>query len=161
MNRTEFFTAISDHLHADELVLVQKAYWFAKEIHRTQVRRLTGKRFFEHLRSVAYLAANEFGYYNAETIALGILHDSIEDTFVPPAAIVGLFGENMYENILTLSKEIPVFHSIHGKMIGRAKVADQDYYHRLVNAPQRVKVIKGCDRLDNVSDLGPMDAGSP
>ncbi len=158
MDRTEFFTTIADRLTNDELQYVQRAYWLVKEVHRTQFRRLSGERYFEHVRRVAFTAAHDYGYYDGQTIALGLLHDTIEDTFVPMNILVNLFGKQMYELVLTLSKEIPTFHNVTGKLIGRVKLSTEDYYKNLKNGHKKSKIIKGCDRIDNLSDLAQWDA---
>jgi len=152
MNRDQFFLHLNDRLTTDGLLYVQKAYWLAKEAHRKQIRRLSGERFFEHLRRVT-IAAVDFGYTDAEILALCLLHDIIEDTFVPPAVIVSLFGSKMYGWVLNMSKEVPVFNQVTGKMIKRAKIADDEYYPALAVAPDQVIVAKGCDRFDNLKDL--------
>ena len=71
MTREEYFTTIADRLKPEELKYVQTAYWLVKDAHRRQHRRLTGERFFEHVRRVSYSAAIEFGYCDAETLAPG------------------------------------------------------------------------------------------
>lgn len=153
MTREEYFTTIADRLKPDELKYVQTAYWLVKDAHRRQHRRLTGERFFEHVRRVSYSAAIEFGHWNPETLTLGLLHDVIEDTFVPSGVIPALFGQQMYKWTLALSKEIPAFNEITGTMIKRAKKTDDEYYPALDQADTIVKIIKGCDRLDNLDDL--------
>jgi (p)ppGpp synthase/HD superfamily hydrolase len=153
MNREEYFRAIADRLHGDELAYVQRAYWLVKEAHRKQSRRLTGERFFEHVRRVSFLAGVTYGYYDAQTLSLGLLHDLIEDTYVPSSVIVSLFGQTMYAEVLLLSKELPSYNVVTGEVMAKAKLTDKAYYGALAIAPQRPRVVKGCDRLDNLSDL--------
>lgn len=152
MDHEEFFRNIAGKFNSQQLQYVQKAYWLAKEVHRTQTRRLTGERYFEHVRRVANLVI-QYGYIDYETITLAILHDVIEDTFTPPNVIVDLFGSKMYTWILSLSKEIPIFHPVTGKVICRAKVDTQEYYDSLLNGSKPPKIVKCCDRLDNIADL--------
>jgi len=109
MDRSLYFSTLADRLNSDELLYVQRAYWLVKEAHRRQKRRLTGERFFEHVRRVSFMAAVDYGYCDGETAALGLLHDVVEDTFVPQSVIVNLFGQQMYGWILNVSKEIPNF----------------------------------------------------
>lgn len=153
MNRKTYFTTIADIIPADGLQYVQRAYYIVKDAHRKQSRRLTGERYFEHVRRVSYLAGVTFGYNDAYTIALGLLHDIIEDTFVPTDIIVNLFGQAMYNDILVLSKELPSFNPITGELIARAKINDDQYYGTLGMASKRPRVVKGCDRIDNLTDL--------
>ena len=133
MNRKAYFTTIADLIPADGLQYVQNAYYIVKDAHRKQSRRLTGERYFEHVRRVSWTAAVEFGYADPHTIALALLHDVIEDTFTPSSIIVNLFGRRMYEDIMFLSKEVPSFNTITGELIGRAKISDDSYYSTLMS----------------------------
>lgn len=154
MNRNTFFQEIAEHVPADGLEYIQRAYWLVKDAHRKQSRRLTGERYFEHVRRVAYMLCITYGYTKPETIALGLLHDVIEDTFVPPSVITNLFGQAMYEDIMVLSKELPTFNLVTGTMIARAKIKDELYYQNLLTtASRKPRLVKGCDRIDNLADL--------
>jgi len=153
MNRDEFFNRLSEKLSASGLAYVQNAYWLVKEAHRKQHRRLSGERYFEHVRRVAWSAAVDFGYCDEETVALGLLHDVVEDTFTPPSVIVNLFGARMYSWVAKLSKEHPSFDPVTGTMIGRSKIADAIYYETINRSHITVRIIKGCDRIDNLGDF--------
>lgn len=153
MNRESYFKELGDYIPSDGLVYVQRAYWLVKEAHRKQSRRLTGERYFEHVRRVSFMAGVTFGYNDAETFALGLLHDVIEDTYVPPSVIVNLFGQSMYKDVLVLSKELPLFDPVSGKLLARAKLSNVDYYGGLAIARDTPRRIKGCDRIDNLQDL--------
>ncbi len=153
MNRQQFFIDIAERLTTQELSYVQKAYWLVKEAHRKQSRRMTGERYFEHVRRVAHSAAITYGYCTPEVIALGLLHDVVEDTFVPPDVIVSLFGQQMYHDCLILSKEIPAFDIVTGRMLNRAKQKEDHYYAMIADASRLPRIIKGCDRIDNLADF--------
>jgi len=156
MDRDTYFYELGDRLQPDELRYVQKAYWLVKQGHRGQFRRLTGERYFEHVRRVSF-SAIAFGYGDVDTLTLGLLHDTIEDTYVPQDILVGLFGQTMYEWILKLSKDLPVFHPICGKVMAKAKVPDDVYYPALAVADIHPRIVKSLDRLDNVADLARWD----
>ena len=153
MNRKEYFTTIADIVPGDELRYIQNAYHLAKDAHRKQSRRLTGERYFEHIRRVSFDVATRFHYTSAHYISLALLHDVIEDTYTPPSFIVSLFGRQMYDDILFLSKEVPSFNFVTGEVIGKFKLPDHEYYETLSNATKAARVIKGCDRIDNLADL--------
>ena len=106
-----------------------------------------------YVRRVSFSVGITYGYADAHHFALGLLHDVIEDTFVPQDILVNLFGHGMYADILSLSKEIPAFDSISGRMIKRAKISDDEYYPALASAGVIPRRIKGCDRIDNLADL--------
>jgi (p)ppGpp synthase/HD superfamily hydrolase len=157
MNRDQFFTQLADRLSVNELGYVQKAYWLVKEAHRKQSRRMTGERYFEHVRRVAFSAADVYGHYDAETITLGLIHDVVEDTFVPPSVIVSLFGQLMYKWALVLSKELPTYNEVTGKLLGRVKLTNDAYYGALAAAGPKPRIVKGCDRIDNLTDFAQWD----
>ncbi len=152
MNRVQFFEHFHTKLTAEELLYVQTAYFIAKDAHRTQSRRLTGERFFEHLRRVALLS-DKYGYSDANIIVLDLLHDVGEDTNVPPRVLVNLFGAQMYKWISDVSKEHAAFNPITGEVIGRCRIPDDEFYARLAEADLEPRITKSCDRLDNVADL--------
>lgn len=153
MNRKTFFLSIADKLTVDDLNYVQNAYWLVKDAHRRQKRRLTGERYFEHVRRVAHMAAVTFGFMDKNVIALSLLHDVIEDTFVSPNIIISLFGHHMYSDCLSLSKELPFFNGVTGEMIFRSKRSEEEYYQNLAKSSDEVKIVKGIDRIDNLADL--------
>lgn len=153
MNRKIYFTTIADLIPADGLQYVQNAYYIVKDGHRKQSRRLTGERYFEHVRRVSWAVGVTFGYHDPHKIAMALLHDVIEDTYIPSSIIVNLFGRRMYEDIMFLSKEVPSFNMITGELIGRAKINDDSYYETLMVAPESPRIVKGCDRIDNLEDL--------
>lgn len=153
MTRQEFFTQIGTKLNPEDLAYVHNAYFLVKEAHRRQNRRMTGERYFEHVRRVAFMASEEFGYSSRDVITLGLLHDVIEDTFVPPGIISSLFGVQMYHWCVTLSKELPTFNAVTGSLLRRAKVPEAEYYAALAEAHVVPRIIKGCDRADNLADF--------
>jgi GTP pyrophosphokinase/guanosine-3',5'-bis(diphosphate) 3'-pyrophosphohydrolase len=152
MNRDLFFAQLSRDLSSEDLKVVQKAYWLAKEAHRKQTR-MNGERYFEHLRRVAISTVTYAGRADVRAIVLGLLHDVIEDTYVPAGVIGELFGEEIQRNCVTLSKEVPQWNALTGELICRTKLHIDDYLYRIRNASAVVKLVKGCDRLDNVQDL--------
>lgn len=152
MNRNQFFQSIADHVSNEGLAYIQRAYWLVKEAHRKQHRRLTGERYFEHVRRVACIAI-DFGYRDVETITLALIHDVVEDTFVPPSVIASLFGREMYEWALVLSKEHPSYNVVTGRLIARAKLKEAEYYTNLAKADLVPQIVKGCDRIDNLGDF--------
>jgi (p)ppGpp synthase/HD superfamily hydrolase len=158
MNRDTFFIAMAERFSADDLTYIQRAYWLVKEAHRKQNRRLTGERYFEHVRRVATYAFDRYNYSDPELIALGLLHDVVEDTFVPQSVIVNLFGRLMYDWILVLSKEVPVFHPVTGKLLGRVKIPTEVYFENLKNTHLNPRIVKGCDRYDNLADFAQWEA---
>lgn len=125
--------------------LVEKAYHFAYEAHKTH-NRMSGEPYFSHLYTTARSLA-EFGM-DARTVAAGLLHDSIEDVGVTPETIEKEFGKE----ILFLVEGVTKLGTIkyrggerHAESLRRLFVAtSQDI---------RVLIIKLLDRLHNMQTL--------
>lgn len=147
MNRVGFFERLA-HLSADDLERVQTAYWFSKNVHRTQSRD-TGERYFEHPRRAALILL-DVGLHDAETLETALLHDALEDTFAPPKVYVQLFGPEVFKNILLLSKSVPSFDPLTGEMIGRAKKDAEVYWQGIATGNICVRRVKCADRIDNL-----------
>jgi GTP diphosphokinase / guanosine-3',5'-bis(diphosphate) 3'-diphosphatase len=153
VNRKKFFNLLRYQLSLNELRFVQKAYWFAKDVHRIQTRD-GGERYFEHCRRVALVIIEERKIFDADTIVTALVHDVIEDTFVPPDAFFNLFGPRTYEWTHILSKNTPCFDEINGTVVIRDKKDIQKYFWVIQNASREVRLVKLSDRLDNLRSFG-------
>lgn len=150
MNREVFFGLLRD-LPPGDLLEIQRAYWLAKEAHRTQLRD-GGERYFTHPRGVAVGLITR-GHLSKKEIILALLHDVVEDTYTPSDAIVCLFGQEVWKNLVLLSKYIPVFDPVTGTVIGRFEKNEDDYYKALAEAPYEVRLVKCSDRLYNLLSM--------
>jgi|GEM_PF-1460123 len=150
LNRERFFELLN-HLSPIDREKVVVAYWLAKNAQRGQTRD-GGERYFEHVRGVALLLI-ENGYSDAEIIIKALLHDLIEDTETPFSIIIMLFGKEVFESLLLLSKNEPVFDES-GTVIRRIKLSDEVYYGNLVGAAQSDRLVKCADRLHNLLSMG-------
>ncbi len=129
----------------EDRALVEKAYHFALEAHKKHVR-MSGEPYFNHLYTTAHSLA-EFGM-DAQTVAAGLLHDSIEDVGITPETIKKEFGKE----ILFLVEGVTKLGTIkyhggerHAESLRRLFVAtSQDI---------RVLIIKLLDRLHNMQTL--------
>jgi (p)ppGpp synthase/HD superfamily hydrolase len=151
MNRREFFRLLSP-MTAGDLKEVQLGYWVAKNSHHDQVRD-GGERYFEHTREVAITLIKR-GFKDARTVNKGLMHDVIEDTNTPPEVIINLFGESMWEDLVLLSKTVPLFDPVTGQIHGHYKKNDDEYYEGLYSADISVRLVKCSDRLYNLRDMG-------
>ena len=104
MNRREFFEKVIKcaNQNPEELQKIGWAYWLAKETHRNQ-KRDGGERYFEHCRRTAIILM-EHGKTNAQEIMMALLHDCVEDGYVPRDIIEKLFGKEIAEGVGLLSK---------------------------------------------------------
>ncbi|MCE9585893.1 HD domain-containing protein [Candidatus Uhrbacteria bacterium] len=150
MNRDEFFHKLPQRT-AEELELIQLAYWLSKCVHRDQERD-GGERYFEHPRQVA-LSLIDHGYYDTETLIIALLHDVVEDTNTPPKVIVNLFGSLAWDRLETISKKIPCFDPVTGEVLDRIVKPVEVYYEGIANADRVVRITKCSDRKHNLSDM--------
>lgn len=149
MNRQEFFEKIG-YLTADEIMKVSWAYAVAKRFHDEQ--KYGNGRYFEHLKRVA-LNCIEHDLKSVDDIIIALLHDVIEDCFIPEGLFEKLFGEFVADAVEILSKKTPVYDSANGRVTDKKRKSDDDYFGGIASANKRIRMIKLADRLDNVRHL--------
>ncbi|HEX7809593.1 MAG TPA: bifunctional (p)ppGpp synthetase/guanosine-3',5'-bis(diphosphate) 3'-pyrophosphohydrolase, partial [Thermoanaerobaculia bacterium] len=81
--------------------LLQKAYIFSAREHRGQVRS-SGEPYLIHPLNVAYILADM--RLDETSIAVGLLHDVIEDTLTTKETLQDLFGEQVAELVDGVTK---------------------------------------------------------
>lgn len=142
--------AVSNSANNTDKELIQKAYDFAFEAHKEHTR-YSGEPYMIHLATVGYKLA-EMGL-SPQTIAAGLLHDSIEDTPVTTKDIRETFGEEILFLVDGVTKLSSVrYHGTdrHNESLRKLFVAtSQDI---------RVLIIKLVDRLHNMETLGHIPA---
>ena len=92
------------------LVLVSRAADFAAERHRDQRRKGTGQvPYVNHLADVARLLAVATKGADAELVAAGWLHDTVEDTATSHNELVSAFGDDVASLVreVTDDKSLP------------------------------------------------------
>lgn len=140
----EILSLIPSPSEADK-ALVKKAYTFAKEAHKDQVRK-SGEPYFNHLFATAKnLAELQMG---AVTISAGLLHDSVEDVGVTGEEIEKEFGKEIRFLVEGVTK------------LGQLKYRGTERYNEslrklfvAMSQDIRVLVIKLADRLHNMQTL--------
>ncbi len=150
MNRDQFFHMLPPRT-AQELELIQFAYWLCKTAHRDQFRD-DGQRVFEHPRRAA-ISLIKNGYHDTQTIILILLHDIFEDTTTPDKVVLNLFGASTCDDMMTISKKIPKFDPVTGELVDRVAKSTEEYFAKLAAADFKVRVSKCADREDNLSDM--------
>ena len=147
-NKATFFARLEPRLAPSDMTRVRGAYYLAKYGHRAQVRKEvdeTGKplRYFEHVRRVAIVAMDEGGCYYPDIICACLLHDALEDTEDIDATIIEQFlGSEVARRVRLLTK-----------------IPKEGYFDRLATADSWTRLIKLCDRLDNLRSLPEGDPG--
>lgn len=136
--------------NADVGVIAQ-AYLFGAAAHAGQVRK-SGEDYYIHPIAVAGILASL--RMDVDTIAVGLLHDTMEDCLSTREAIAAEFGEDVAEMVEGVTKI--------GKLEFRTKhEAQAENFRKLVLAMAkdvRVILVKLADRLHNMRTMEHMKA---
>jgi len=147
ITREMLFNQVKTYINnPDSLVMINKAYDFAEEKHRGQMRK-SGEPYFVHLQNVAYILATLHG--GPQTITAGLLHDTMEDCGVSKEEIAREFDQDVANLVEAVTK------------IGGLEFKDEKEYlaanHRKIFIAMakdvRVIIIKLVDRLHNMRTL--------
>jgi len=131
--------------------LIERAWEFACRAHQGQMR-LTGDPYVSHPLATAVILA-ELGL-DETTLAAALLHDVVEDTPTPPAAVAEAFGEEIAELVDGVTK-------ISRIDFAASKLHQAENLRRMFLAMARdlrVIIIKLADRLHNLRTLKPLPA---
>lgn len=140
----EIFSLVTG-LNEKDKDLIKRAYDFAKEAHKGQLRK-SGEPYFNHVFATAKNLA-DLGM-KAKTIAAGLLHDVIEDTHITEEDIRNEFGEE----ILSLVNGVTKLGTVRYKGMER-KVENLRRFFVSMAEDLRVLTIKLADRLHNIETL--------
>ncbi len=132
---------------AANVELIHKAYVFTAKVHHGQLRQ-SGEPYLIHPLNVAYLLSD--WNLDEETVATGLLHDTVEDTVATVEEIRDLFGVPVSQMVDGVTKISRVMIS---------DVADQkaESLRKMVLAMGkdiRVILVKLADRLHNMRTIG-------
>lgn len=129
------------------MTLAFKAMQFAREAHKTQVRKYTGNPYADHLAEVAGIVAAlgwpHTAIHPSTMITVAWLHDTVEDTGVTGEQIHAEFGEDVAYGVMLLS-DLETGNRAERKAASRA---------RLAAAPGWVQTIKCADLISNTSSI--------
>ena len=87
---------------AQDVEMVEKAFYFAAEAHKNQ-RRRSGEPYIYHPIAVATIAAQDIGL-GRTSIICALLHDVVEDTEYTNEDITEMFGEKVARVVNGLTK---------------------------------------------------------
>jgi guanosine-3',5'-bis(diphosphate) 3'-pyrophosphohydrolase len=139
--------AVQKYHPSPDIDLLRKAYDFASEKHRTQVRA-SGEPYLVHLVETALLVAEL--KLDVPSVVAGLLHDSIEDCAVGREELSKLFGDEIADIVEGVTKLTRIeFESREEKQA--------ESFRKLLLAMAkdiRVIIVKLCDRLHNMRTLG-------
>jgi guanosine-3',5'-bis(diphosphate) 3'-pyrophosphohydrolase len=131
---------------------LNKAYNFAIKAHSNQ-KRASGDPYSVHPIEVANILTDL--KLDSATIATGLLHDTIEDTFATYETIKGEFGEEVAELVEGVTK-ISVFENT------AAANSKAENFRKLILATSkdiRVLLVKLADRLHNMRTIKSISRG--
>ena len=130
---------------AADVALVEKASAFAETAHKEH-KRYSGEPYFNHLSETAKILA-ELGV-GAQTIAAGLLHDTLEDVGVTAETLRKEFGEDM----LMLVDGVTKLGHLRYRGVDRYSESLRRFF--IASAKDiRVLIIKLADRLHNMRTL--------
>ncbi|MCU0466507.1 MAG: HD domain-containing protein, partial [Anaerolineae bacterium] len=148
-------------LNPNDIALIERAYRKSETAHFGQVRK-SGDPYFTHCVAVAAILADL--KLEADAIAAGLLHDTVEDTPITVDELREEFGATVARLVEGVSKlkSIPVEANLSKDNTGRKKTAinkEMEYIRRMfmhMGEDVRVMFIKLADRLHNMRTLGYM-----
>lgn len=149
MRQYELVERVASYIDSPNEALLNQAYVYAMQKHGEQ-KRASGDPYFSHPLEVAAILTDL--HLDEETIAVALLHDTIEDTDATRREIDELFGEKIGHLVegLTKLKRLDL-------VTPEAKQAEN--LRRLLLAISddiRVLLVKLSDRLHNMRTLGAM-----
>jgi guanosine-3',5'-bis(diphosphate) 3'-pyrophosphohydrolase len=115
---------------------------FARRKHEHQFRRDGATPYVEHPRAVMAILRDEFGVTDVDTLAAGLLHDTIEDTATDYDEVSERFGKRVADYVAVLTKD---------KRLPETK-RERTYFAQLARAPLAARLCKIADSLHNVRD---------
>ena len=145
----EIFERMDRHERPYDRDFLTEAYEFAEEMHRDQKRR-SGEPYIMHPTYVAYLLADL--KFDELCVAVGLLHDVLEDTEVSKEDLAKKFGIEIAELVDGVSK-------ISRQSYVRRDEAQAETFRKMILASAkdlRVILVKLADRLHNMMTLESM-----
>lgn len=137
---------VSSYNPGADLDVIRKAYVFSAKVHQGQTR-LSGEPYLIHPMEVAALLAEL--RLDVQTVATGLLHDTLEDTLTTYEELQNIFGveiANLVDGVTKISK-------IHFKT---KEESQAENFRKMLLAMAndiRVLLVKLADRLHNMRTL--------
>ena len=146
MKVQEITEELLKYLPDADIGVVQKAYEYSAKAHLGQSRR-SGEAYISHpievARNLVKLRMDE------NTLAAGLLHDTIEDTLSTPEEIQALFGKEIFQLVDGVTK-------ISKMEFSSREESQAENYRKMIFAMAkdiRVVLIKLADRTHNIKTL--------
>jgi guanosine-3',5'-bis(diphosphate) 3'-pyrophosphohydrolase len=129
-----------------DVEMLQKAYIFSAQAHKGQVR-LSGEPYLVHPLEVAYTLTKM--NLDIPSIVSGLLHDTVEDSYVSKEEIEGFFGKEIAELVDGVTKISKI-------ALKTSEDSRVDNFRKMILAMSkdiRVILIKLADRYHNMLTL--------
>ncbi len=141
----DLISKISEY-NSEEIENILKAYYYAKDLHDGQYRQ-SGEEYITHPLNVAYILADMKA--DKDTVCAGLLHDTIEDTYITKEDIAHEFNQdiaNLVDGVTKLAK------------MNFSSKESQNYANTRkiitsITSDVRIIIIKLADRLHNMRTL--------
>jgi len=142
----EILDLVHSYLPDADTSLIEKAYIYSAKVHQGQVR-LSGEPYLSHPLAVAYILAQL--KLDLPSIAAGLLHDTVEDTYATLDEIKELFGEDVALIVdgVTKISLMGIQDKIHKQAENIRKMI------LAMSKDLRVLLVKLADRLHNMRTL--------
>ncbi|MGQ0800348.1 MAG: RelA/SpoT family protein [Pseudomarimonas sp.] len=144
---------VAEYLLPEHVERVRRAYLIGAAAHDGQTRR-SGEPYITHPLAVAGILAEL--RLDVESLCAAILHDTLEDTKLPRAALLSEFGQSVAELVDGVTKLEKI------EFADRYEAAAESFRKMLLAMARdlRVILIKLADRLHNMRTIGAMAAES-
>jgi GTP pyrophosphokinase len=146
MRLNDILDTVGEYAKNADLDVIMRAYVFSAKAHAGQTRK-SGEPYLTHPLAVAGILSE--WKMDVDTIATGLLHDTMEDCLVTQEEIFSLFGDEVAELVDGVTKI--------GKLEFRSKEeAQAENFRKMVLAMGkdiRVILVKLADRLHNMRTM--------
>lgn len=146
MTHDQVIDTCKKYMNEEQIAFIEKAYEFAKEAHKEQ-KRASGQPYIVHPTQVAGTLARLS--LDADTIAAGFLHDTVEDTDVTNDDIKEKFGKDVAFIVDGVTKLNKYEYKSHQEFLA------ENHRKMLIAMAKDIRVImvKLADRLHNMHTL--------
>ena len=142
----EIVEQVQGHFPDVDISLLEKAYVYSAKVHQGQMR-LSGEPYLTHPLAVAELLAEM--RLDHVTVAAGLLHDTVEDTFATDVDIRAQFGDEIGDLVAGLTKLSKI------EFQSREEAQAENFRKMLLAMSKDIRIIliKLADRLHNIRTL--------
>jgi len=151
MNLADIADAVKSYHPNADLDIIWGAYIYSAKAHRNQHRR-SGAAYISHPLEVAFNLTRL--RMDEQTIAAGLLHDTIEDTLLTAEELRRFFGDEIYHLVEGVTKISQIQFS-------SEEESQAENYRKMILAMSediRVVLIKLADRAHNIKTLGSLSS---